>query len=93
MGQRAAGIRFGYNHSTPNLRPLHAAHASLEPPVASAAEQQHCSTVTPAAISHQIKALESDLGVLLFRRLNRALLLTEAGQRLLPGIRDGFAGL
>ena len=33
-----------------------------------AAEELH---VTPAAISHQIKALETDLGVKLFRRLNR----------------------
>ena len=29
--------------------------------------------VTPAAISHQIKALEADLGTPLFRRMNRAL--------------------
>ena len=42
-----------------------------------AAEELH---VTPAAISHQIKALETDLGVKLFRRLNRSLQLTEAGQ-------------
>ena len=27
--------------------------------------------VTPAAVSHQIHALEEDLGVQLFRRLNR----------------------
>ncbi len=46
--------------------------------------------VTPAAISHQIKGLEADLGTPLFRRLNRALLLTDAGQLLLPDIRDGF---
>src|SRR3546814_15575730 len=29
----------------------------------------------------------------LFRRLNRALLLTDAGQSILPGVRDGFASL
>lgn len=46
--------------------------------------------VTPAAISHQIKALEADIGTPLFRRLNRALLLTDAGQLLLPDIRDAF---
>jgi LysR family glycine cleavage system transcriptional activator len=46
--------------------------------------------VTPAAISHQIKALEADLGVKLFRRLNRAVRLTDAGQACLPGLRDGF---
>ncbi|HER25487.1 MAG TPA: LysR family transcriptional regulator, partial [Rhodospirillales bacterium] len=40
--------------------------------------------VTQAAISHQIKGLEDRLGVLLFRRLNRALLLTDEGQTLLP---------
>ncbi len=36
--------------------------------------------VTQAAISHQVKALEEWLGVKLFRRLNRALLLTDASQ-------------
>jgi LysR family transcriptional regulator, glycine cleavage system transcriptional activator len=46
--------------------------------------------VTPAAISHQIKALEDDLGIKLFRRLNRAVRLTDAGQACLPGLRDGF---
>lgn len=49
--------------------------------------------VTPAAISHQIKQLEDLLGVALFRRLTRRIQLTEAGQRLLPGVSDGFARL
>tara|TARA_B100001123_G_scaffold79821_2_gene90624 strand:+ start:5223 stop:6194 length:972 start_codon:yes stop_codon:yes gene_type:complete len=52
-----------------------------------AAEELH---VTPAAISHQIKGLETDLGVKLFRRLNRSLQLTEAGQACLPGLRSAF---
>jgi LysR family glycine cleavage system transcriptional activator len=52
-----------------------------------AAEELH---VTPAAISHQIKALEEQMGVPLFRRLTRALRLTEAGQAALPSLRDGF---
>jgi LysR family glycine cleavage system transcriptional activator len=46
--------------------------------------------VTPAAIGHQIKGLEDHLGIQLFRRLNRALLLTEAGQACLPELREGF---
>jgi LysR family glycine cleavage system transcriptional activator len=46
--------------------------------------------VTQAAISHQVKALEERLGVQLFRRLNRALLLTDAGQQYLPELRDAF---
>lgn len=49
--------------------------------------------VTPAAVSHQIKQLEELLGVALFRRLTRRIQLTEAGERLLPGVRDGFARL
>lgn len=49
--------------------------------------------VTQAAISHQIKALEEDLGVTLFRRLNRALVLTDEGRALLPYVRGAFEQL
>lgn len=52
-----------------------------------AAEELH---VTPAAISQQIKALESYLGVALFRRLTRALEITAQGRAMLPKIREGF---
>lgn len=46
--------------------------------------------VTPAAVSHQVKALEDALQVPLFRRLTRALLLTDAGQAALPIVSHGF---
>lgn len=52
-----------------------------------AAEELH---VTPAAISQQIKTLETYLGVPLFRRLTRALELTEHGEAMLPKVREGF---
>ena len=46
--------------------------------------------VTPAAISQQIKALEDYLGVPLFRRLTRALELTDHARDMLPKVREGF---
>lgn len=46
--------------------------------------------VTPAAISHQIKALEADLGVTLLRRVKGEFLLSEAAQSALPVLRGGF---
>jgi LysR family glycine cleavage system transcriptional activator len=46
--------------------------------------------VTQAAVSHQVKALEDHLGVRLFRRLNRSLLLTEAGQAYLPAVTQAL---
>lgn len=55
-----------------------------------AAEELH---VTPAAVGHQVKALEEYLGTPLFVRLNRAVELTEAGRALLPGLSDGFERL
>src|SRR3954453_19524715 len=55
-----------------------------------AAEELH---VTPAAISHQIHALEADLGVGRFPRLNRHIELTQAGRVLLPGLSEAFAGI
>jgi LysR family glycine cleavage system transcriptional activator len=49
--------------------------------------------VTPAAISHQIHALEQDLGVRLFNRLNRSVELTASARVLLPGLSEAFAGI
>jgi len=49
--------------------------------------------VTPAAVSHQVKALEELLDVRLFRRLTRALRLTDAGQAALPTLSQGFSAL
>ncbi|MEM9049800.1 MAG: transcriptional regulator GcvA [Pseudomonadota bacterium] len=49
--------------------------------------------VTPAALSYQIKSLEIHAGTPLFRRLNRAVELTEAGRLLAPGLADGFSRL
>ena len=50
-------------------------------------------SVTPAALSFQIKSLEEHLGTPVFRRLNRAVELTEAGTVLAPGVADGFQTL
>jgi LysR family glycine cleavage system transcriptional activator len=49
--------------------------------------------VTPSALSYQIRQLESFLQVELFERLNRTVRLTEAGQRVAPGVRDAFERL
>lgn len=47
-------------------------------------------SVTPAAVGHQVKLLEDFLGVRLFHRLNRALLLTDAGLAALPDLQEGL---
>lgn len=50
-------------------------------------------SVTPAAISHQIKLLEEFLDLALFHRLTRALELTPEGAAMLPKVQEGFASL
>ena len=49
--------------------------------------------VTPGAVSHQVKLLEAHLGVVLFRRLTRALELTSEAQTMLPKVREGLDNL
>jgi LysR family glycine cleavage system transcriptional activator len=49
--------------------------------------------VTQAAISHQIKQLEEHLGIKLFLRRNRTLLLTEEGQAYYQDIKEVFGAL
>ena len=54
---------------------------------ARAADELH---VTPAALSHQIRALEEQVGTALFHRRARAIELTEAGRLIYPGLHSGF---
>lgn len=79
------------NERLPPLTALRAFEAAARHmSFAKAAEELN---VTPAALSYQIKSLEADLGQPVFRRLNRAVELTEAGRALAPGATDAFATL
>jgi LysR family glycine cleavage system transcriptional activator len=60
-----------------------ARHASFS----KAADELH---VTPAALSHQIRGLEEQLGLTLFHRKSRSIELTDAGRLLYPGLHAGF---
>ena len=60
-----------------------ARHASFS----RAAEELH---VTPAALSHQIRGLEEQLGIALFHRRTGSIDLTDAGRLIYPGLHAGF---
>ena len=49
--------------------------------------------VSPAAISHQVKALEAHLGIALFVRQPHRVVLTRAAEAALPRLQEGFAAL
>jgi LysR family glycine cleavage system transcriptional activator len=55
-----------------------------------AADELH---MTQAAVSYQIKQLEQRLGLALFHRQPRQVVLTPAGQRLAPAVLDAFKQL
>ena len=47
-------------------------------------------SVTPGAVSQQIQNLEDYVGVALFKRTPKGLLLTDAAQTALPALREAF---
>jgi len=47
-------------------------------------------SVTPGAVSQMLKTLELNLGRKLFDRVNRGIVLTEAGRNYLPPVRNAF---
>ena len=76
---------------TPPLKSLRAFEsAARNLSISKAADELY---VTPGAISQQIKILEEHLEVQLFNRLHRRILLTDAGQMLLPGIQQGLGSI
>jgi LysR family glycine cleavage system transcriptional activator len=72
----------------PSLHHLRAFEAAARhESITLAAEELH---VTQSAVSHQVKALETYLGVPLFKRQGREILLTDAGRRYFPEIDAAF---
>lgn len=49
-----------------------------------------CLYLSQSALSHQLREIEDEFGVKLFRRINRRMLLTPAGQRVLDGAEVVF---
>jgi len=72
----------------PSLNALRAFEASARHRSFTLAAQEM--SVTQGAVSHQVKALEDELGLKLFERLHNQLRLSDAGQRYLEVIRDAF---
>jgi len=69
----------------PPLATLRAFEAACRHATFAAAAQEL--RVTPSAVSHQVRALEEELGVVLFRRSPRGVVTTEAGERLANAVR------
>ncbi|WP_432725973.1 transcriptional regulator GcvA [Variovorax sp. W6] len=75
-------------HQLPPLNALRAFEATARHLSVKNAADELC--VTPGAVSQLVKTLELHLGVQLFRRVNRGIFLTDAGQAYLPPVRNAF---
>ncbi|HEV2676024.1 MAG TPA: transcriptional regulator GcvA [Aliidongia sp.] len=75
-------------HKLPPLNALRAFEATARHLSVKNAAEELC--VTPGAVSQMLKTLELHFGVALFRRVNRGILLTDAGQNYLPPVRNAF---
>src|SRR3546814_21056200 len=74
--------------SLPPMKALQAFEAAARhSSVQRAAEELH---VTPSAVSHQLRALESYLGIRLFHRHSRRIVLTDTGRNYLQSIGGIF---
>jgi LysR family transcriptional regulator, glycine cleavage system transcriptional activator len=76
------------SHRLPPLNGLRSFEAAARHLSFTRAADELC--VTPGAVSQQVKSLEGALGVALFRRLPRSLVLTDEGEAYLPAIISAF---
>lgn len=72
----------------PQLNALKAFEAAARYESFTRAADELC--VTQGAVSHQVKALEAELGLKLFSRERQGLILTDAGREYLEVVRDAF---
>jgi LysR family glycine cleavage system transcriptional activator len=72
----------------PPLNALKAFEAAARHESFTRAAEELC--VTQGAVSHQVKALEVELGIKLFNRERQRLIITEAGRDYLTVLRDAF---
>jgi LysR family glycine cleavage system transcriptional activator len=72
----------------PQLNALKAFEAAARHVSFTRAAEELC--VTQGAVSHQVKALEAELGIKLFNRDRQGLMITEAGRDYLAVVRDAF---
>lgn len=72
----------------PSLNGLRAFEAAARHESFTKAADELC--VTQGAVSHQVKALEAELGVKFFNREPKRLIITEAGRRYLEVVRDAL---
>jgi len=72
----------------PQLNALKAFEAAARHVSFTRAAEELC--VTQGAVSHQVKALESELGIKLFNRERQQLIITDAGRDYLTIVRDAF---
>src|SRR5881275_2589886 len=72
----------------PSLNALKAFEAAARHESFTRAAEELC--VTQGAVSHQVKALEAELGIKLFNRERQRLIITEAGRDYLAVLRDAF---
>ena len=76
------------SHRLPPLNALRAFEATARHLSVKNVADELC--VTPGAVSQMLKVLELHLGVALFKRVNRGIFLTDAGQDYLPAVRNAF---
>ena len=72
----------------PPLNALKAFEAAARHESFTRAAEELC--VTQGAVSHQVKALEAELGIKLFNRERQRLVITEAGRDYLTVVRDAL---
>lgn len=79
------------NHRLPSLNILRVFESAARHLSFKKAAEELC--ITPPAVSHQIRTLEQQLGLDLFTRLNRSLLLTRAGEQYFAQVQSAIQQL